>query len=174
MTTYRDEHGRFRKRTAEDAKREYEAMSPWQKILHDQAREQARRVAKTIVDGNPLLSALRRTPNEQGDMRSLHMNRTSNHRVFLAPGQVAVPWPTPPGRDVLHEAMRQRQDKIVDLVLKPVESIGIRKGDVFTIPHRDPWWHRALIWLRIIKPKPLRKFVVTDSGSNTIVGIEGQ
>lgn len=142
MTAYRDEHGRFRKRNEEDAKREYEAMSPFMRNMYDAMAHAGRLQTRAILDSYADRqffegSQFAKRPDEQGDMRSLYM-----HRVY---DQSAAP-PRPAWDYMTATISPQSQ-------INANPSIGIRKGDVFTISARAPWWRRVLIWLRIIKPE---------------------
>lgn len=40
-------------------------------------------------------------------------------------------------------------------------------GDVITFSARPKWWMRLAIWLRIVKPKPPRQFVVTTTTASS-------
>lgn len=180
MTTYRDEHGRFRKRTAEDAQREYEAMPPYLQNMHDvlgqserwNARALLRPQGRVFFRGAQWEAGPTATPcefsgdaqlgacsDEQGGLRSLHMNRAAYPLTQTAIGRVSK--------------------AINNGIPKPSQTITMASGhtllpgDVFTIAQGRPvWWRRVLIWLRIIKPTPLRKFVVTDNVSSTAIGVE--
>jgi hypothetical protein len=41
------------------------------------------------------------------------------------------------------------------------ESEGLEIGDMVTWAMRPPWWRRLLIRLGLMRPAPLRRFVVT-------------